>query len=393
MDLLARCSEFTQAKELMSSGIYPYFRAIQGGEATTVQIDGARVVMAGSNNYLGLTHHPHVIERVVKAVEKYGSGCTGSRFLNGTLDIHVELEERFARFLNREAVLTFSTGFQTNVAAISTLVHRGDIIFSDRDNHASIVDGSRFSPGAVRRFKHNDVADLERLLQASEHRGGRLIVVDGVFSMLGDLARLPELVSLKKRYEATLLVDDAHGIGVLGAHGRGTAEHFGMEDDVDVLSGTFSKSFASIGGFVAGKRDTIHYLKHLARPLIFSAAPPAAAVAATLAALDVIEAEPQRRERLWAITRRMKAGLDQLTFDTGATQTPIIPIIVGDQGKTLNFCQALFRRGVFVNPVIHPAVPRGKGLVRTSYMATHTDAELDVVLEMLEKTGRELGVI
>ncbi len=393
MDLFTKCQKFLKAKELMANGFYPYFRPIEESLATEVVIQGRKMIMIGSNNYLGLTHHPHVLEKVKKAVEKYGSGCTGSRFLNGTLDLHEELETRLAKFMDREAVQTFSTGFQTNLGVIATLVGKNDVIFCDRENHASILDACRLSFGETRKFRHNDPADLERLLGNCDDDCGKLIVLDGVFSMLGDVVRLPEIVKLARRYRARILVDDAHSIGVLGAHGRGTAEHFGLDDQVDLVMGTFSKSFASIGGFIAGSKDVIHYLRHHSRPLIFSASIPPAAAAAVLAALDVIEAEPERRERLWQITRRMKESFDRLGFDTGKTETPIIPLVVGDELKTIAFCQALFENGVFANPVIAPGVPPGKDLIRTSYMATHTDAELDYVLGVAEKLGREFEMI
>jgi 8-amino-7-oxononanoate synthase len=377
----------------MANGYYPYFRAIEESNATEVRIQGRKMVMVGSNNYLGLTHHPHVIERVKRAVDKYGSGCTGSRFLNGTIDLHEELEARLAKFMNREAVQTFSTGFQTNLGVIATIVGKNDVIFCDRENHASILDACRLSFGETRKFRHNDAADLERLLAACEDDCGKLIVVDGVFSMLGDIAILPEIVRLAKKYSARVFVDDAHSIGVLGANGRGTAEHFGLDADVDLVMGTFSKSFASIGGFIAGPKDVIHYLRHHSRPLMFSASIPPSAAAAALAALDVIEAEPERRDRLWQITHRMKESLGRLGFDTGKTETPIIPLIVGDEIKTIAFCQALFDNGVFANPVIAPGVPPGKDLIRTSYIATHTDAELSFVLEVVERLGRQFEIV
>jgi 8-amino-7-oxononanoate synthase len=393
LDLFTKCQKFVKAKELMANGFYPYFRPIEDSHATEVWIQGRKMVMVGSNNYLGLTHHPHVIERVKMAAEKYGSGCTGSRFLNGTLDLHEELESRLAKFMNREAVQTFSTGLQTNLGVIATLVGKNDVIFCDRENHASILDGCRLSFGETRKFRHNDPADLERLLAAAEDECGKLIVVDGVFSMLGDVANLPEIVRLAKRYGARILVDDAHSIGVLGRNGRGTAEHFGLDADVDLVMGTFSKSFASIGGFIAGPKSVIHYLRHHSRPLIFSASIPPSAAAAALAALDVIEAEPERRERLWSIQRRMKSRFDELGFDTGKTETPIIPLVIGDEMKTIAFCQALFESGIFANPVIAPGVPPGKDLIRTSYMATHTEDELVFVSEVLEKLGRRFEII
>ena len=393
MDLFDKCRNYTAAREAIKAGYYPYFKAIQSGAETSVEIDGRNFIMIGSNNYLGLTQHPKVKEAAIKAVEKYGSGCTGSRFLNGTLDIHEELEYRLAKFMRREAALTFSTGFQTNLGTIATLITKDDVIFGDRDNHASIVDGCRLAFGRLVKYRHNDMKDLDRLLQRFDHVTGKLIVTDGVFSMGGDIVNLPELVTIAEKHNAKVFVDDAHSIGVLGKHGRGTAEHYGLEDRVDIVMGTFSKSFASIGGFIASDAEVIDFIKHNARALIFSASMPPAAVAATLAALDIIESEPERRTRLWQNTKKMQEGFSRLGFNIGNTQTPIVPIIIGDNMKTFTFWRALFNEGVFVNPVISPAVPPGMSLLRTSYMATHSDAELDKVLYLFEKIGKQLGVI
>lgn len=393
MDLFDKCRNYTAAREAIKAGYYPYFKAIQSGAETSVEIDGRNFIMIGSNNYLGLTQHPKVKEAAIKAVEKYGSGCTGSRFLNGTLDIHEELEYRLAKFMHREAALTFSTGFQTNLGTIATLITKDDVIFGDRDNHASIVDGCRLAFGRLVKYRHNDMKDLDRLLQRFDHVTGKLIVTDGVFSMGGDIVNLPELVTIAEKHNAKVFVDDAHSIGVLGKHGRGTAEHYGLEDRVDIVMGTFSKSFASIGGFIASDAEVIDFIKHNARALIFSASMPPAAVAATLAALDIIESEPERRTRLWQNTKKMQEGFSKLGFNIGNTQTPIVPIIIGDNMKTFTFWRALFNEGVFVNPVISPAVPPGMSLLRTSYMATHSDAELDKVLYLFEKIGKQLGVI
>ncbi|RKY76448.1 8-amino-7-oxononanoate synthase [candidate division KSB1 bacterium] len=393
MDLFDKCRNYTAAREAIKAGYYPYFKAIQSGAETSVEIDGRNFIMIGSNNYLGLTQHPKVKEAAIKAVEKYGSGCTGSRFLNGTLDIHEELEYRLAKFMRREAALTFSTGFQTNLGTIATLITKDDVIFGDRDNHASIVDGCRLAFGRLVKYRHNDMKDLDRLLQRFDHVTGKLIVTDGVFSMGGDIVNLPELVTIAEKHNAKVFVDDAHSIGVLGKHGRGTAEHYGLEDRVDIVMGTFSKSFASIGGFIASDAEVIDFIKHNARALIFSASMPPAAVAATLAALDIIESEPERRTRLWQNTKKMQEGFSKLGFNIGNTQTPIVPIIIGDNMKTFTFWRALFNEGVFVNPVISPAVPPGMSLLRTSYMATHSDAELDKVLYLFEKIGKQLGVI
>jgi len=393
LDLFDKCRNYTAAREAIKAGYYPYFKAIQSGAETSVEIDGRNFIMIGSNNYLGLTQHPKVKEAAIKAVEKYGSGCTGSRFLNGTLDIHEELEYRLAKFMHREAALTFSTGFQTNLGTIATLISKDDVIFGDRDNHASIVDGCRLAFGRLVKYRHNDMKDLDRLLQRFDHVTGKLIVTDGVFSMGGDIVNLPELVTIAEKHNAKVFVDDAHSIGVLGKHGRGTAEHYGLEDRVDIVMGTFSKSFASIGGFIASDAEVIDFIKHNARALIFSASMPPAAVAATLAALDIIESEPERRTRLWQNTKKMQEGFSKLGFNIGNTQTPIVPIIIGDNMKTFTFWRALFNEGVFVNPVISPAVPPGMSLLRTSYMATHSDAELDKVLYLFEKIGKQLGVI
>ena len=393
MDIFEKCFNFTDADEVKSLGVYPYFRAISSGQDTEVMIEGKKMIMIGSNNYLGLTSHPKVKEAAIQAVEKFGSGCSGSRFLNGTLELHEELERRLAQFMKKEAALVFSTGFQTNLGTISALVSRKDYVIIDRTDHASIVDACRLSFGEVLKYKHNDMDDLARILSNSNNNSGKLIAMDGVFSMEGDIAPLPEIVKLAKRYNARIMVDDAHSIGVLGDHGRGTAEHFGLEKEVDLVMGTFSKSFASLGGFIAGPERVINYIKHTSRPLIFSASPPPAAVAACLAALDIIETEPERRERLWQITRRMHKEYQSLGFNIGSTQTPIIPIFIGDDMRTFQVWKMLSDEGIFVNPIISPAVPPGFQLIRTSYTATHTDKQMDRVLEAFEKVGKKMGVI
>jgi 8-amino-7-oxononanoate synthase len=391
-DLFDRCFRFDKAKTLISHGLYPYFRVIESAQDPEIVINGRKMIMVGSNNYLGLTNHPKVKEAAIEAIRKYGTGCAGSRFLNGTLDIHVELEEKLARFIRKEAALIFSTGFQVNLGVISALVGKEDIVIIDKMDHASIIDGCRLSFGEVKKFRHNDLADLERILKDYEDKG-KLLVVDGVFSMEGDLANLPEIVTLAKKYGARLMVDDAHGIGVLGKTGRGTAEHFGLEDKVDLIMGTYSKSLASIGGFIAGSADVIHYIKHFARSLIFSASPPPASVASVSAALDIIENEPERRETLWKNTIKMFNGFKELGFQVGPSQTPIIPIVVGENEKAFTMTMMLQEEGVFANVVVSPAVPTGKALIRTSYMATHTDEHLDIVLTAFEKVGRKLGLI
>jgi 8-amino-7-oxononanoate synthase len=391
-DIFQKCNKFTKAKELMSAGIYPFFRVIESAQDPEVILNGRRMIMVGSNNYLGLTNHPKVKDAAIEAVKKYGSGCAGSRFLNGTLDIHVRLEEKLARFIRKEAALIFSTGFQVNLGVISALVGKDDIIIIDKMDHASIIDGCRLSYGEVKKFRHNDMADLERILQQSGERG-KLIIVDGVFSMEGDIVNLPKVVELAKAYGARLMVDDAHGIGVLGKTGRGTAEHFGLEDEVDIIMGTYSKSLASIGGFIAGSEKVVHYIKHFARALIFSASPPPASVAAVSVALDIIDNEPERIERLWKNTRKMLQGFKDLGFKVGPSETPIIPVIVGDNETAFKMALMLQEEGIFANVAVSPAVPEGKALIRTSYMATHTGEQLDRVLSAFEKTGRALGLI
>jgi 8-amino-7-oxononanoate synthase len=391
-DIFEKCNKFTKAKELMAVGIYPFFRVIESAQDPEVIMNGRRMIMVGSNNYLGLTNHPQVKEAAIEAVRKYGSGCAGSRFLNGTLDIHVKLEEKLARFIRKEAALVFSTGFQVNLGVISALVGKDDVMIIDKMDHASIIDGCRLSYGEVKKFRHNDMADLERILKENSDRG-KLIIVDGVFSMEGDIVNLPKVVKLAKEYGARLMVDDAHGIGVLGKTGRGTAEHFGLEDEVDLIMGTYSKSLASIGGFIAGSEKVVHYIKHFARALIFSASPPPASVAAVSAAIDIIDNEPERIERLWKNTRKMLMGLKDLGFQVGPSETPIIPVLVGDNETAFKMIMMLQEEGVFANVAVSPAVPEGKALIRTSYMATHTEEQLNRVLSAFEKTGKALGLI
>jgi 8-amino-7-oxononanoate synthase len=342
---------------------------------------------------MGLVSHPKVIEAARAALEKYGAGCTGSRFLNGTLDIHEQLEVELAEFMGKEAALTISTGFQTNLATISCLVAKGDVVITDRSDHASIVDGCRLGFGKIVKYRHNDMDDLERVLKNIGDGPGKLIVTDGVFSMEGDIVNLPRVVELKKKYKARLMVDDAHSVGVLGPNGNGTAAHFGLEDDVDIIMGTFSKSFVSIGGFIATDFDVIDYIKHHGRALIFSASMPPAAVAAVRAALEIIKSEPERRERLWKNTTKMHEGFQAMGYNTGTSQTPIIPVLIGDDIKTFYFWKTLFENGIFSNPVVTPAVPPGQALIRTSYMATHTDEELDTVLEIFQRVGKVLKII
>ncbi len=391
-DLFDKCYRFTKAKELITAGMYPYFRVIESAQDPEVVINGKKMIMVGSNNYLGLTNHPMVKEAALDAIKKYGTGCAGSRFLNGTLDIHVELEEKLARFIRKESALVFSTGFQVNLGVISALAGKDDVIIIDKMDHASIIDGCRLSYAEVRKFRHNDMADLERILVENKDRK-KLIVVDGVFSMEGDIINLPEVVGLSKKYGARLMVDDAHGIGVLGKTGRGTAEHFGLEKEVDLIMGTYSKSLASIGGFIAGEEKVIHYIKHFARALIFSASPPPASIAAVSAAVDIIESEPQRIEKLWENTRKVHEGFKSLGFEIGLTETPIIPVLVGEDLKAFTMAMMLQQEGVFANVAVSPAVASGKALIRTSYMATHTDEHIDKVLSAFKKVGKALGII
>jgi len=392
MDLFEKCRRFTTARRLMATGWYTYFQPIASAQGPEVKVGRRHMIMIGSNNYLGLTTHPKVLEAAQEALRHYGTGCGGSRFLNGTLDLHEAVERKLARFKRKEAALLFSTGYQANLGILSALGGKGDVLITDRLDHASIVDGCRLSFSETCRFRHNNMADLERaLIQA----GGRakLVVVDGVFSMEGDIANLPEIVRLSRKHGARIMVDDAHATGVLGKEGRGTAQHFGLEDDVDLIMGTCSKSLASVGGFVAGPADVIHYLRHRARSLMFSASLPAPCVATIGAALDVIENEPERRERLWENARRMKRDLAALGFDTGQSETPIIPVILGDDRLTFEFVKALRSQGVFTNAAVSPAVEKGRALIRTSYMATHTTQHLDRVISAFRKVGKQLGAI
>ncbi|MBU4276165.1 MAG: pyridoxal phosphate-dependent aminotransferase family protein [Proteobacteria bacterium] len=393
MDLFEKCAKATEYElGLKQSGHYLFFRKFNSPQDSESVVNGKRVIMIGSNNYLGLANHPRVKEAAIKAIEKYGTGCSGSRFLNGNLDIHEELENKLATFFRKEAALVFSTGYQTNLGTISSLIERNDIVIMDKGDHASIIDGCRLSFGKVHKFRHNDMDDLERLLDATKVHH-KLIIVDGVFSMDGDLADLPNIVRLAKAYGAKIMVDDAHAIGVLGKGGRGTAEHFGLESEVDIIMGTFSKSLAAIGGFVAGRADVICWIKHLARSMIFSAALPSCLVASVSTALDIIKEQPELIARLWRNTNKMLSGLKSLGYDTGMSETPIIPIFVGDTMKTYQMCKLLYDNGVFVNPVISPAVPAGRELLRTSYMATHTEKQLDTALAGFEKVGKQVGVI
>lgn len=384
-DVFEKCYEFTKPQEFMELGLYPYFHALESGQDTEVIMDGKRTIMLGSNNYLGLTSDIRVKNAAIKAVEQYGSGCSGSRFLNGTLKLHIELEERLAKFVKKDAAITFSTGFQTNLGIISAIVGKDDYIIADRQNHASLVDGCRLSFAKTVKFKHNDMADLERALRLIPEDCGKLIIVDGVFSMEGDIANLPDIVTLAKKYGAKIMVDDAHGFGVLGKHGRGTAEHFGLEDEVDIIMSTFSKSLASLGGFMAAKKEVISYVKHSSRPFIFSASIPPSNAAAALEALNILEAEPERIKMLMDVAEYMRNGLEGIGITISRSQTPIIPVMTWDDFNTFKIAKELLDEGVYVNPVVSPAVNKGEALLRTSYTATHTKDQLDFALNAFKK--------
>ncbi|MBE5734835.1 MAG: aminotransferase class I/II-fold pyridoxal phosphate-dependent enzyme [Clostridiales bacterium] len=378
MDLFDKCGSFTLLNEIRKEGIYPYFQMLTSGQDTEVMMNGQRTIMIGSNNYLGLTSHPDVIKAGVEALQKYGSGCSGSRFLNGTLDQHVMLEEELAEFLNKEAVMTFSTGFQSNLGIISAICGRNDVIIGDKENHASIYDACRLSYAKLLRYNHSDMEDLERQLQSVGDDKGKLIVTDGVFSMSGDICKLPEIVALAKKYNARIMVDDAHALGVLGKHGRGTAEYFDLEDDVDIYMGTFSKSLASLGGYMAGKKEVVDYVKHTSRPFIFSASITPASVACARAALKILREHPERKDALLDISNYMREKLKSLGVKiVEIDNTPIIPIYTYDAKKTFIACKMLAERGVYTNPAVPPSTPEGMSLIRTSYTATHTREQMD----------------
>ncbi len=394
MDIFQKCRDSSsRTVEMRAAGVYPYYRTLSSAQDPVVIHEGRELVMLGSNNYLGLTNHPEVKEAAATALARYGTGCAGSRLLNGTLNIHVQLEQRIAEFLGRGAVLIFSTGYQVNLGVLSCLLDRSDIAFLDSLDHACIIDGCRLGFGRSYKFRHNDMAHLEKKLENAPDEKGKLIVVDGVFSMEGDLAPLPQIVELKRRYGARLMVDDAHGLGVFGEHGRGTPEHFDVESDVDLVMGTFSKSLAAVGGFIAGDPVVVEHIKHHARSAIFSAAPPPASVAAALKALEIVEREPERRKHLWESTDYMKREFVNLGFDTGESASPVIPLVIGDDMDVYQMTARLQQEGVFANPVVTPAVPPGEAMMRTSYMATHTREHLDQALAAFAKVGREMGVI
>ena len=391
--LFEKCRQFTRADEVKAQGLYPYFKPISESEDTVVTIEGQRRIMLGSNNYLGLTHHPKVLEAASRALHIYGSGCTGSRILNGTLDLHVQLEQALAEFVGKEDCIVFSTGYNANLGLISGLVGRGDIVFLDKLDHASIVDGATMSRGETERFNHGDLAGLERKLTRANGNAGKMVIVDGVYSMEGDIADVPSLVRVCKRNGAALALDDAHALGVLGPKGDGTAAHFGLTDEVDIIAGTFSKSLASIGGFVAASGNVINFLRHHSRALIFTAALPPSNTAGVIAALEVLQAEPERRDALWKNTRRLQDGMRTLGFDTGPSETPIVPILIGPLDKTFIMWRRVFDAGIFTNPVVPPAVPPSQCRLRMSLMATHTSDQIDYCIETIGQIGKELGVI
>lgn len=390
--LKERMQAYDVPQKIQSMGVYPYFRTIESEQDTVVKINGEDVLMFGSNSYLGLTTHPKLKEASKAAIDKYGSGCAGSRFLNGSLDLHLELEERLAKFVGKEGALVFSTGFQVNLGVISSLTGRHDYIIIDELDHACIIDGSRLSFSKVLKYKHNDMASLEKVLQRCDIDKVKLIAIDGVFSMEGDIANLPEIVKLAEKYKANIMIDDAHGLGVVGANGRGTANHFGLTDDVDLIMGTFSKSLASIGGFIAADNDTINFLKHNARSLMFSASIAPANAASALAAVEIMEQEPERIQKLWDNTNHAMKLLKEAGFDTGHTQTPIIPIFIRDDYNTFKITKMLLEEGVFVNPVVSPAVASTSALLRYSLMATHTFAQIEESVEKITRCAKKLGV-
>ena len=392
-DLFDKCYSYTRTEDARKEGVYPYFTAISSSEGSEVMVGKKKCIMIGSNNYLGLTHDPRVLEAAEKTARKYGTGCTGSRLLNGTLDLHEKLELELAKFVQREEAIVFSTGFHSNVGLISTLVGRHDAIVMDKLVHASVVDGARMAGATTYRYQHNDMNDLRAQLDKIEPGKPILIAADGLFSMEGDLVPLPQLLKIARDYPAKVFIDEAHSFGVIGPTGAGVCEKFGLIDEVDLVMGTFSKSFASIGGFVAGQAQVMEYVKHHARPMIFSAAIPPYAIGTVLKCLEIIKKEPERRERLDEIQKYMKKELDLLGFDTGDSESPVIPIIVGDFRKTLIFWRSLLEAGIFTNAVIAPAVPHHSNRIRTSYMATHTDSQLDRVLSTMKIVGKKLDII
>ncbi|HOH47452.1 MAG TPA: pyridoxal phosphate-dependent aminotransferase family protein [Candidatus Cloacimonadota bacterium] len=392
MSILEKCHQFQDARRAIAMGYYPYFRVITSEQDTEVICDGQKMLMMGSNSYLGLTTHPKVKEASIEAIRKYGSGCAGSRFLNGTLDIHIKLEEELAKLCKKEAALAYPTGYQSNVGCISAIVGKGEYVITDKYDHASIIDGCKLSDGTMLRYNHNDMKDLERVLKKI-HGQNALIVVDGIFSMEGDIAFLPEISELAERYGASVMVDEAHSLGVLGHEGAGAAEHFGLTDKTAFIMGTFSKSLASVGGFIAADENLIHYLKHKSRALIFSASLPPASTASVLAALEIMRSEPERIQRLWDNTHYMLNEFKAMGFNTGDSNTPVIPLHVGNMMTAFQMWKRLGEEGVFINPVVPPAVPPNSCLIRTSFMATHTRDQLDFALEKFRLVGKEIKAI
>jgi 8-amino-7-oxononanoate synthase len=391
--LQAKLAQYDAPQKAMAAGIYPYFRAIQSDQDTIVTMDGKKVLMFGSNSYLGLTNHPKVKEAAKKAIDKYGTGCAGSPFLNGTLDIHIELENRLAELVKKEAAICYSTGFQVNIGVVSALTDRNDYLLLDEYDHASIIEGSRLSFSKVLKFAHNDMNSLESKLKICEPDRIKLIVVDGIFSMEGDIINLPEVVKLADKYNASIMVDDAHSMGVIGENGSGTASHFGLTDSVDLIMATFSKSFASLGGFIAADKDTINYLRHNSRSLIFSASMTPASTASVLAVIDIMTSEPDRIKHLWDLTHYALKGFKEMGINTGKAETPIIPLFIRDDIKALQMTRMLLEEGVFVNPVVAPAVPKEDSMIRFSLMATHTFDQVKTAMEKIEKIAKKLGVI
>jgi len=391
--LQKKLSQYNEPQKVMAAGVYPYFREIQSDQDTEVTINGKKVLMFGSNSYLGLTNHPKIKEAAIAATNKYGTGCAGSRFLNGTLDLHIELEKKLAAFVGKEDAMVYSTGFQVNMGVVPALTGREDYLIYDELDHASIMTGKQLSFSKVMKFKHNDMTSLEKVLQKCEPDKVKLIVVDGVFSMEGDIIKLPELVKLADKYDANIYVDEAHSFGVLGREGRGVCDHFGLTKDVDLIMGTFSKSLASIGGFVAADESIINWLRHNSRSYIFSASATPAATAAALAALDIMQKEPERIQRLWDVTHFALDGFRSLGFEIGHTQTPIIPLYIRDNEKTFMITKMLFDEGIFVNPVVSPAVPSADTLIRFSLMATHTKEQVSIALEKIGKCAKQLGIL
>jgi 8-amino-7-oxononanoate synthase len=394
MDIFQKAYEYNRADGIIEAGLYPYFRKITQNDGPVVMMNGIETIMIGSNNYLGLSQHPKVIEAAIKATEKYGTTCSGSRYLNGTTDLHIELELKLAKFVGKEKAFVATTGYMTNLAAVSAIASRGDVLIVDKTNHASLVDGQLNAFGAVvKRYEHNDMNDLERVLSSIPESKGKMIVSDGVFSVEGNVVNLPEIVRLAKQYDARIYIDDAHGIGVIGKTGGGTLEHYGLSDDVDIVMSTFSKSFASLGGFIAGEAKVIDFIKHTARPIMFGASMTPSSVAATLAALEIIIEEPSLVKKVNDNADFVRTELNAMGYDTGKSETPIIPIVTYDEMNTLKFAKKLADNGIFTNPFIPPGVPEGRSMIRTSYMATHTKKHLEYVVELFEKLGKEYGII